>query len=160
MLYSDILTREKIKAGKFILDKLVEEGWEVQGAAWLLHGDLPDEDEWYPGHEIFKCWKLHFFVRYETRDSMFRADRRISEIRNTYIDESYGDALMEDYFDVGVDSPSDRLAQWVIDQPPHKMEHPLGQRLHRSSNRIRDGFVYNLGKPPEQKKIGQNSPTD
>ena len=160
MFYFEILTREKIKAGKFILDKLVEEGWEVHGAAWLLHGDLPDDDEWYPGHEIFKCWSLHFFVQYDTRDSMLRADRRISEIRNAYVDEIYGDALIEDYFDIQVDSPDDGLAQWVIARPRRNTEHPLGQRLYASNNRIRDGFVYNLGTPPEQEKTGQDSPAD
>ena len=84
MFYSDILTREKIKAGKFILDRLVEEGWEVHGAAWLLHGELPDEDEWYPGYEIHKDWRLHFFVRHDTREAMMCADHRIPELRNAY----------------------------------------------------------------------------
>ena len=160
MFYSDILTREKIKAGKFLLDKLVEEGWEVHCAAWLLHGQLPDDDEWYPGYEVLQRWSLHFFVQHDTREARMCANHRISELRDAYIDELYDDALFEDYFVISVDSPDDRLAEWLINRRSRPMENPLGERLHASSRDIRDGFVYNLGKSPAQKKAAQDSSPD
>lgn len=161
MFYADILTREKIKAGKYILDKLAEEGWEVHGAAWLLHGRLPSDDEWYPGYEIFKHWSLHFLVKHYNREAAAYAYNRISELRNAYIDELYDDALFEDYFDVSVDSLDDRLAQWLINRRSSPLvKHPLGYRLRECNNDIRDGFVYNLSKSPAQKAVGQDSSQD
>ena len=142
MFFTDILTKEKIKAGKYILNKLVDEGWEVHGAAWLLHGQLPSDDEWYPSYEIFKHWSLHFIVPHDILDIRCRT----LELRDAYINELYSDILAEDYFDISVDSPDDRLAKWLISQNPCPRTHPLGERLRANNRDIRDGFVYNLQK--------------
>ena len=146
MFFTDILTKEKIKAGKYILNKLVDEGWEVHGAAWLLHGHLPSDDEWYPSYEIFKHWSLHFIVPHDTLEVRINIRCRTLELRDAYINELYSDILAEDYFDISVDSPDTRLAKWLISQNPRPMTHPLGERLRANNRDIRDGFVYNLQK--------------
>lgn len=145
MLYSDILTRETIKAGKHIIDEFIAEGWEVHCAAWLLHGSASEDDEWYPGYEIIKEWKLHVLVPQDNRDALSCARRRISALRDACIDRMYGDALPEDYFRILVEPLDSFLAEWFTSLPAYPMEHPLGHRLPATnSNHIRDGFVYNL----------------
>ena len=155
MLYSDILTREKIKAGKYIVDKFMAEGWEVRCAAWLLHGSMPEDDEWYPGYEIDKEWALHVFVPHYTIEVLTGAYKRIAALRDDCIDRMYGDALAEDYFRVSVEALDNMLARWFINLPAHPVEHPVGERLHFSSNHIRDGFVYNLKQTAGPEREGE-----
>lgn len=146
MLYSDILTREKIKAGKHIIDEFIAEGWEVRCAAWLLHRAMPDDDEWYPGYELVKEWTLHLFVPHNNRETRSCAYNRISALRDACINRMYGDTLSEDYFRISVESLDNPLARWFTNLPAYPMEHPLGHRLPAGSRHIRDGFVYNLQK--------------
>ena len=145
MLYSDILTREKIKAGKHIVDEFIAEGWEVHCAAWLLHGSVSEDDEWYPGYEIIKEWKLHVFVPHDDHETWIGARNRISALRDACINRMYGETLDEDYFRISVESLDNPLAQWFTSLPAYPMDHPTGHRLsYTSSNHIWDGFVYNL----------------
>ena len=145
MLYTDILTREKIKAGKFIIEKLLEEGWEVHAAAWLLHGYTPEPDEWYPGYESEKTWTLHFLMPRGTPETEDWAFGRVFDLRNAYVSSLYDAPLLEDYFDISVSSPDDWQLKELLEL--HPVNHSLGERRHyRHSPHIKDCFVYNLGK--------------
>ena len=159
MFYTAILTREKIEAGKSIIDKLLAEGWEVHGAAWLLHGYIPELDEWHPGYESEKTWTLHFLMPTGTPETEDWAYGRVFDLRKAYVDELYDEPLLDDYFDISVSHPDSRLAKCLQELP--SVKHPLGERMTlRYSSSIREGFVYNLGTPPEQEKTGQDSPAD
>ena len=150
MFYTDILTREKIRAGKFIIDKLLEEGWEIHGAAWLLHGYIPEPDEWYPGYESEKTWTLHFYMQGGTPETENWAYGRIFDLRKAYVEELYDDALLDDYFEISVSPPDARQMKRLLELPPP--EHPLGERRYYGhSSSIRDCFVYNLGETPATK---------
>ena len=161
MLYCDILTRETIKAGKRIIDEFIADGWAVHCAAWLLHGSASEDDEWYPGYEIIKEWKLHVFVPHDNRETWTGASRRISALRDDCIDRMYSDALPDDYFRILVEPLDSLLAQWFTSLPGYPMEHPLGHRLSATNNNhILDGFVYNL-KPaaaPEMEREWNTKP--
>ncbi len=160
MFYTEVLTREKIKAGKYIIKKLLDEGWDVQAAAWLLHGDTPEPDEWYPGYESTKYWCLSFVMSRGAQSSEDWAFGRVAEIQKAYIDELYDDALYDDYFSVSVISPGESLGKALLEL--RSVEHPLGERVSsiRHWSRIEDSFVYNLGSTPEQKKTNLDSLAD
>lgn len=159
MFYADLLTREKIKAGKRIMDQLLAEGWEVHGAVWLWRGYAPEPDEWHPGHESGNSWTLHFLMPKGAPETEDWAYGRVFELRNACVAELYGDALFDDYFDISVSPPDDRQLKNLLDS--HPVEHPLGERRrYGPAAPIRDCFVYNLGKSPAQKKAAPDSPPD
>ena len=152
MFYADTLTREKIKAGKYIIENLIQEGWDVQAAAWLLHGYTPEPDELYPGYEEHKYWCLHFIMPRGISNTDDWAFGRVRDLQKAYIDDLYEDALFDDQFPVSVNSPGESLANGLLELPPIK--HPLGERkIPKHSRNIRDGFVYNLKKAATQKRI-------
>ena len=146
VLYSDILSREKIEAGKAILDKLIEEGWEVQTAAWIVDADT-----------TVKRWQLCFSLRLEDSESRQQASHRVWELEKACLADLYDVPLYDDTFGASITFQDSLLTKAVFSKYP--VHHPIGQR---ESFHFMDSswefFIYNLNHTPVHENARGDEP--